>query len=467
MRNRAELTDEELEVSCGAKLTWANIFFGFMFGTVAWIPAAMIYMVVDFTFPTIFPRHAALPITMGTTIGGGILWGIIAAERYRDTSFRFNRMHLKVLRDRVVRTQILWEDVVSVKRGAPYVVETRQGLNVQLPGGLFLGEKFENRALLIQLSKYQKPERMPSAKRIAWIGSIGLAIGVPLMAIYKRPYDVFQSADGLSASLWLRLLPSVLGLTFTVLGMFYLMMLAAILGDRKKPHPFQITDEGIREGKKLTAWADIERLTRLGLNEMQIQLDLRKGSAMLIDCDKYTDGADLRDAILTHAPAPPEAETETRQSMMDGQTITASSLKTQGGALGCLACFALLGPVMVIFAASGKMAAKQPSDNLMFEILGWMLFAMIAGVIVLATYRLELIDGEIRQKRLLLPLRTVKYSEIDRIEIRANRGKNGPVDLFTIRSKGASITFSSRLERYGEIRDTILSRVPAGKVRYS
>src|SRR5471030_909976 len=99
MRNRAELTDDELGFACGTKLVFANIFVGIMLGSMAWVPVCLVYACLEFAIPGLPTHGAALAITTGLSLGGGVLWGVISAERYREISFRFNRVFLKVYRE--------------------------------------------------------------------------------------------------------------------------------------------------------------------------------------------------------------------------------------------------------------------------------------------------------------------------------------------------------------------------------
>jgi len=200
---------------------------------------------------------------------------------------------------------------------------------------------------------------------------------------------------------------------------------------------------------------------------MLIHIRLQKGPPRLIDCEKYADGTDLRDAILALAPHSLMKQSSIGKVLSPGETLTAKSWTTQRDSIGCLGVFAVLALVVIGTAATGHLSGAKPSDAVSFTALGLVFFQLIISVILLACYRLDLNETEIRFKRPLFPCRQIALHEIESVEIRSNRGKHGPIDLMTIRAKHASISFSSSLERYDEIRDSILSRVPAGKVRYS
>ena len=467
MRNRAALAEEELGFSCGIKLVLANIFVGILLGSMAWVPVSFIYAGLQFGFPGLPNGGMAIAITYGGCLVVGAIWGVLAAEKFRDISFRFNRQYLKVCRDGVVRYQILWEDVDRVKQGAPYVIRTRQGARVEIPSSVLLSERYDNRALKNQLATYAKPQVTPPPKKFAWIGFVSLIIGVPLLSVSKRPHEVFANADGLSSSTWLQIVPSILGCIGTVSGVFCLLFWISLLADKKKPHPYEIGEGGIREGKKLLTWTEIQHLNSFGAKDLQIQIRLLNGQQRVIDCEKFSNGVELRDAIFSTAPPVALLVEDVAKGLAVGHTLTANSWTTQGSVMGCLALFGVLGLLVAGMATTGKMTTSRPSDVAAVEVLGLLIFLLITTLIVYASYQIDLSENEIRFKRGIFPARSFGFKEIDAVEIRSNHTKNGPVDIMTIRAKSGAISFSSSLDKYGEIRDTILSRVPEAKVRYS
>lgn len=467
MRHRPDLTDKELTFSCGTRLVFTHLFLGIMVGYLAWIPASLIYASLQIGFPRLPSGGASLAITTGICGALGLMWAYAVSSRFRDLSFRFNSKSIKSYRDNVLRAEILWADVESVKPGIGYIVLSRHGSTIEVPFGALISERYENRALKNQLAKYEKPHKIPSPKRFAWIGGVGICIGVPLFAGSKRPYEVFANADGLSSAVWLGILPSVVGAVLTVIGVIYVSMALVLLGDRKKSHTYKLTDEGILEGNKLLRWAEIRQVSSLGLEDMQIQFWLHKGPKRLIDCQRYVDGAQLRDSILSARPILEMQNHLSVSERIPAQTITAKSWAGKLGPIGCISAFAILGLVIVFLTATGRMALNKPSDAMSFEALGVLSFLLMGSVAVLACYQVDLSESEICLRRVLFPRSRITFVEIAAVEIRSNQSKNGPVDLMTVRSKKATITFSSNLEKYDLISNFILERVPNERVKYS
>ena len=467
MENRVALTDEELGFECGTKLFLANAFVAVLFGWMAWVPASLLYTATQVAVPGLPTGGGAIGLITAVCLGVAQVWAFVAAERFRDVSFRFNRTYLKVYRDKIVRTHILWEDVESVRLGAPYVVRTRQGTVVEIPFGALMSERFDNRSLKNQLESFQKPAAEPSPKKFGWFGLTGTLIGVPLLMASKRPPDVFRDAQGLSSSVWLQLLPFVIGAVGTVTGVLCLLIWLSLVTERKKAHPYRVATEGIWEGQKLTPWADVDRITRLGPKNMQIQIAFQKGSRQIIDCEKYLDGEDLREAILFMAPPQAVQQPTMGLGLLPGQTLISKSWTTQMDTLGCLGLVAIGAAVLSLAAISGLLGDPRRSDALGMGVLSFLLFVLLGGVMMLACYRVELNDTEVRLKRVLFPAKVILLDDIQSVEVRCLRAKDGPLDVMTLRSRDRSIGISSRLEKYGEFRDAIQCRVPADRIRYS
>ena len=285
----------------------------------------------------------------------------------------------------------------------PYRIRTRQGTVVEILFGALMSEKYEHRSLKNQLEGFQKPTTELSPAKFGWIGLVSLVIGLPLFLLAKKPVDVFGNPQGVSGMGWIQAMPSILGAAGTVIGLICLMTWLSLIADHKKNHPFRVATEGIWEGQNLIPWRDVERITRLGPNNKQLQLLNRNGSRQLIDCDKYLDGDDLREAILFMAPPGAMPAPSMGLGLLPGQTLIAKSWKTQTEALGCLGMTAIVAGGSGLIMSTGVMGVPQGPESGIMTAVGLLLALLLVSGINFISYTLGLSDTEIRFKRTLFP----------------------------------------------------------------
>jgi len=456
------LTGERLTIPVDPFFRYRSAFVGFLFGFLGAMPIQLVYAALRIVHPD-WP--GGTPVLFATYAGPAAIGAVIAylrAQRWEGISIEFDSDQLSMYRDGILLQQFRWRDVERIEFEWGYRIYLSSGETVNVSRELLHRETYEIRSLRNQLRRYVQ-RKPPDLRRFVIGGAISAAIGGLMIAAFGTPRDVMDSGDLSTGLSWLRLIPSIVGLT--ALGSGFMLALVGCLSfaERKKTHPFQISELSLRKGSRELLWSDITRVQRSGRQDKYLRLEAGKRPVWEIDCSLYSDGDALRDAILAlvpkrEAPAP---------SLAGTGELVGNALKGNLGAVIFLGGFAAVTFVVALGSFAFHWFAKPGQDDsvplgCMFLVYG----LLLGSVTLLVCYTVRLTQDEVVQKWLIGPTRTIRLDEIERVELRASRKRSGR-EFMTLSGRGRKVQFGSFFWEYGEMRDRILSRVPPTIVRRS
>jgi len=464
--NRRQLSEEVLGFDLNPSLQRSNAFLGLMLGLLAILPELLVFSGLSVALPSLPRSSEAIGYMLGFSGLIGLLWGYLSGERYNGISLKFNREYLSVYRDRVLAQQILWQDVESVGRAMTISIRTKQGVIVKIPQNALLRESHEVRSLRNHIRTFDSGRsEAPPGRWLAWSLPL-LAGGLLGLNFGEKPYKVFETADVHSALTWLRILPMVVGGVCTMMGFFGLIIALQLIGNKKKPHPYTVTDTALIKKTQELKWDDVIRIHRFGSQDLRLRLDVANGKHWIVDCNLFKNGEELRDAILKHDPAL-ELKSNPGPAKETSETIVSEGWSSKSGPVIILGLVGLAEAAIAVASIGWGWLQTRPDDPPAIGYLSAAGAVIMFAVIATAMFRMELTTEELKCNWLIGPKRRIKLSDIELIEIKSVQGKERVIDIMTVKSASSRINVSSSLNEYAEIRDSILRKVSSEKVRYS
>ena len=461
--HRKELSEEVLGFDFNPSLKRMNAFLGFCLGYMVGTPVFAAIESVTFLFPALsFPKNAYF-FFLGLSSVVGLIWGYLAGAKYDGFSVRFNKDSLTLYKDRISKQQVLWTDVLPIRRSWNMVIETRQGLSIEIPMMVLRDSTHEVRALSNHLKKFVPAPKAPNAMKWLVVTALLFVVGVALLISFPKPKEVFADADPGQVVTWLRAIPAVLGGVLAQIGVFGLLACASILMNKKKPSPYHVTDEGIvLKGKQLW-WVDLKEMKRSGSQDMVLRLVPKKGRTWEVYCQRYIDGEQLRDSILAHSLV--LAKVPNIDFMQTPIVVRLG--RDQRGSVIFIAGFGVLMLAIAICSLGFHGLATRPGDTPVIGYIGAFGAPLFLGLALLAWKTVTLSGEGLISKWLIFPPRVIRLSDIQTIEIRTVQSKDRTYDCLIVKSAKAKIGASSSMSQYAELRDALLSVVPGEKIRLS
>ena len=461
--HRKELSEEVLGFDFNPSLKRMNAFLGVCLGYMFGSPLFAVIVSFTFLFPAVNIPKDGYFYFLGISSVVGSLWGYLAGTKYDGFSVRFNKEFVTLYKDRIAKQQIYWADVVPLKRSWNTVIQTRQGLSIEIPMMVMRGESYEVRSLRNHLSAYvELPKERNAIPWMVW-GAVLVVGGIAVLVPSPKPKEVFADSDPSLFSTWLRVLPAILGGVASQIGVIALLVGISLQSARKKPSPYVLTDEGISKKDKRLLWSDLVAINRTGSQDMLLRLVPKKGRSWEINCRSLINGEQVRDAILVHAPEPKAVQ----RVNCANKTIVAELGSELRASIIFLGIFSLALVAMAVGSIGFHWLSARPQDP---PVLGYLcaLTALLLGIPIFLVWKKTTLNGEELASRWIIGFeRSIRLSEIQSVEIKTVHSKDRTVDVLTVKSAKSKLGISSSFSNYPELRDALLATVPEGKVRLS
>lgn len=461
--HRKELSEEVLGFDFNPSLKRMNAVLGFSLGYLFGSPLFAIVVAITFVFPQVSYPKNAYSYFLGLSSVVGLIWGYLAGAKYDGFSVRFNKDSLTLCKDRIAKQQVLWADVLPLKRSWNTVIETRQGLSIEIPMMVLRDSTHEVRALSNHLKRLIPPSKSPNVTKWLVVTLLLFAVGLALLMSCPKPKEVFADADPGQIGTWLRAIPAVLGGVMAQLGVFGFLACVSMLANKKKPSPYHVTDEGIVLKGKQLRWADLKEIKRSGSQDMVLKLVPEKGRTWEVYCQRYCDGEQLRDSILAHSPL-----LVTASNIDFTQTPIVVRLGSdQRGSVIFIAGFGVLMLAIAICSLGFHGLATRPDEPPVIGYIGALGAPLFFAPVLLVWKTVTLSGDGLICKWLIGPPRVIRLSGIHSIEIRTVQSKDRTYDCLIVQGANAKIGASSSMTKYAELRDALLTVVPGEKIRLS